>query len=86
MTITSTLEDGRIQAVEGIIGYRFVDETLLREALQAAGYSYPIDGNKNLALVGDAALRLVLVSDGYKRHVFKGREEISERGMYIRSL
>lgn len=79
MAITSTT-DGRIEAVEGIICYLFTNKALLREALQAAGcYSaaapYRIDGNKDLALVGDAALRLALVSDGYDKHACRGNSQ-----------
>ncbi|KAL1967213.1 hypothetical protein VTN77DRAFT_3504 [Rasamsonia byssochlamydoides] len=77
MAPTGPLVDNRIQAVEEIIGYQFNDPAILREALQAAGFysvTMPsrIDGNKNLALLGDAALKLVLVSDGYKQGAFKG--------------
>lgn len=60
------------RAVEGIIGYRFSDRLILWEALQAAGSPvtsagtrrFP-DGNKRLAVLGDAVLKLVLVAEWY---------------------
>ncbi|KAH7117487.1 ribonuclease III domain-containing protein [Dactylonectria macrodidyma] len=57
--------------VERIIQYDFKDHALLEEALSAAGASLSVpmndierQGNKRLALVGDALLRLVIVDDG----------------------
>ncbi|KAF3282866.1 hypothetical protein TWF970_001601 [Orbilia oligospora] len=51
--------------VENIIGYKFSNSDLLIEALEAPGRAYThdteggIDGNKRLALVGDAVLTLI---------------------------
>ncbi|CAG8371369.1 unnamed protein product [Penicillium salamii] len=56
----------RIRAVEAIIDYEFVDNTLLERALEAAGASFVSQGNKRLALIGDAALRLVLYEASYE--------------------
>ncbi|KAL1965858.1 hypothetical protein VTN77DRAFT_4991 [Rasamsonia byssochlamydoides] len=64
--------DDRIRAVEEIISYKFTDPSVLHEALQAAGFILP-DGNKNLALVGDAALKLILVLDGHGRGASRGK-------------
>lgn len=58
--------------VEAIIGYNFNDPLILWEALQAASSSvsragtrrFP-DGNKRLAVLGDAILKLVLVGEWY---------------------
>ncbi|CAG7955723.1 unnamed protein product [Penicillium salamii] len=55
----------RIRAVEDIIDYEFVDNTLLEDALEAAGVTMASEGNKRLALIGDAALRLVLYQASY---------------------
>jgi len=37
------------------------------------------DGNKNLAVVGDAVLRLLLVSDGYDKGLYKDKNNTAER-------
>ncbi|MCJ1279640.1 hypothetical protein MMC21_007464 [Puttea exsequens] len=62
----------RIHALENIIGHRFNDPTILWEALQAAGSGLQsvgtrhfADGNKRLALLGDAVLKLALIDDWY---------------------
>ena len=62
-----------LQEVQEIIQYEFTDTALLWEALQAAdlivnsaGDPVPNDGNKRLALVGDAVNRLVLADDWYR--------------------
>ncbi|KAJ6111046.1 hypothetical protein N7486_003281 [Penicillium sp. IBT 16267x] len=56
----------RISAVEVIINYEFHDKSLLVKALEAAGATMASQGNKRLALIGDAALRLVLYEFGYE--------------------
>lgn len=63
----------RTLEVEKILGYKFTDTLLIQEALQLAGFRPNSDGNKNLALVGDAVLRLVLVMDGYDRGQRRGK-------------
>ena len=64
--------DLMVQGVEEAIAYQFNDPTILWEALQAAGSSVfiingrrLIDGNKRLALLGDAILKVALVEDWY---------------------
>ena len=61
-----------LSAVETIIDYIATDKTLLWEALQGGGLCYdlngnklPSDGNKRLAMVGDAALKMALMDDCY---------------------
>lgn len=56
----------RIRAVEVILNYEFHDKSLLVKALEAAGATMASQGNKRLALIGDAALRLVLYEFGYE--------------------
>ncbi|KAJ5994966.1 RNAse III [Penicillium waksmanii] len=51
----------------GEIPYMFEDESLRDEALAAASAFSKPEGNKRLALIGDAALRLVLYMHGYAR-------------------
>lgn len=50
------------QAVENIIDHHFTGPGLIEEAMQAAGAS-DREGNKRLALVGDAVLRLVILDE-----------------------
>jgi ribonuclease-3 len=57
--------------IEKILQYHFQDPGLLEEALQADGLtpSRSLEdprtyGNRGLALIGDAILRLVVVNDG----------------------
>jgi ribonuclease-3 len=64
----------RVAAIDDIIGYRFNREELRNEAFLAAGASVsrksvqgPVEGNKRLALVGDAVWRLVLLDQWYPR-------------------
>lgn len=67
----------RVQAVEKIIGYNFVNPVNLRGALQAAGHLGGLhlpDGNKPLALLGDALLRLVLAEAGFQNSSTKGMD------------
>lgn len=53
----------RIYDVEAFLGYEFRDKAILMQALQAdRGH----DVQKRLALIGDAALTLVLYEMGYK--------------------
>lgn len=56
----------RIRAVEIIINYEFHDKFLLVKALEAAGATMASQGNKRLALIGDAALRLVIYEVYYE--------------------
>ncbi|KAF3176508.1 hypothetical protein TWF788_007994 [Orbilia oligospora] len=57
--------------VENIIGYKFSNSDLLAEALEACGRAYThdtkggTDGNKRLALVGDALLTLIQFDEWY---------------------
>lgn len=69
----------KVGGIEAIIGYTFDDPLKLWEALQAAGSGICsagdrrfADGNKRLAVVGDAILRLVLVEDWYKSLSVRG--------------
>ena len=64
---------------EAIIDYRFNDESLLWEALQSMGSGASqirnremSEGNKRLAVVGDAILRLVVVEEWYRTAGLRG--------------
>jgi hypothetical protein len=64
--------DQRAEFLENIIRYEFTNRAVPYEALRTAGAlalaggAYRPDGNKDLAQIGDAALRLILVMDGYE--------------------
>ncbi|KAB8078419.1 ribonuclease III domain-containing protein [Aspergillus leporis] len=71
MTSPASPSNDRVHFIERITGYNFHNPSLLHEALRTAGttaFLQPrrLDGNKDLAQIGDAALRLTLISDGYK--------------------
>jgi hypothetical protein len=72
----------KIAHVQDIIDYQFKDPALLWEALQSAGSNVTTisgtpchrpNGNRELAMVGDAVLRQVIVCDLYQRRVPRGR-------------
>ena len=69
----SSQKTATIQAVETLIQYKFGNTELLWEALQSSkvlvdstGAKVPPDGNKRLAIVGDAAMQLTLAEGWYK--------------------
>lgn len=81
MTIYSThnflnmdFEDLKIQAVEEILNFGFSNKSLIREALRAPGRTWGF-GNKNLAQVGHAVLRLCLVLEGRTRGLAQSKQE-----------
>ncbi|KFY98408.1 hypothetical protein V500_01677 [Pseudogymnoascus sp. VKM F-4518 (FW-2643)] len=55
-----------VSAAEDVIDYSFIDKGLLWEAIQAAGsnmaFRYP-EGNKRLAMIGDAVVKIVVLED-----------------------
>ncbi|KAJ5710169.1 hypothetical protein N7493_009761 [Penicillium malachiteum] len=60
------LSDAKIEAVEKIIQYEFQDKRLLEQAFEAAGSTSRPEGNKRLAQLGDATLRLSLNLAGFE--------------------
>ncbi|ODM19420.1 hypothetical protein SI65_04404 [Aspergillus cristatus] len=89
MSSTSSIVTRNIQGVERIINYQFTNPKIICEALLAAGRYLPgivrcsKDGNKNLAMVGDAVLQLVLVSDGYDKGAINGIVSAKGRNAYL---
>ncbi|BAE61960.1 unnamed protein product [Aspergillus oryzae RIB40] len=70
--------DTRIQLIEQIINYTFTNPATIHEALRTPGSMailtpHRLDGHKDLAQLGDAALRLVLAKDGYQAHATRAR-------------
>ncbi|GAM38966.1 RNAse [Talaromyces pinophilus] len=75
MTSLRSSNDEAIQFIRGLTGYTPNDQSRLSEALQAAGYSSQ-DGNKNLALPGDAVIKVHLIMQGLQRHQCRERINI----------
>lgn len=68
----TSLVDGKLAKAEEIIAYRFTDRLELRRALQLADSIHP-NGNKDLALLGDTIIKLILVKEGLCRHATRGK-------------
>jgi hypothetical protein len=75
-----------ITSVEDILGYRFTDTNCLWEALNAPGSGVSAagnrrfsDGNKRLALKGDAAIRNVIVEDWFPTNLPRGKELVRRK-------
>ena len=71
--------DTILQAVQNIIEYRFKEQLILWEAMQAAGSNVRsagdrkfLDGNKRLAVIGDTVLQLVLAEKWYSGGTVRG--------------
>ncbi len=64
----------KIARLEELTGYNFNDEQHARESLQAAGspFAPTSDGNKRLAMKGDAILRFLIIEDLYKANHTRG--------------
>jgi ribonuclease-3 len=72
MSSSDSTMERHIQGLEFVIKYTFNDKSILWEALQAPGSGVRYagareipDGNKRLALVGDAVLKFIMVTDKY---------------------
>lgn len=72
MSLNTRLDDEKVLHAEGITTFQFNDRMLVRQALRVAG-SMQQDGNKYLALLGDALIKLVLVKEGLCRHATRGK-------------
>ncbi|KAE8418238.1 ribonuclease III domain-containing protein [Aspergillus pseudocaelatus] len=73
--------DTRSQLIEKMIDYTFTNPAIVHEALRTPGSiailtPHRLDGHRDLAQLGDAALRLVLTKDGYQAHAT--REQIND--------
>ena len=73
-----------LQVLEQKINYSFSNRTLLREALQTPSRVNE-DGNKNLAMVGNAIIRLVIVNYGLKEKKTRGMR-FTHNGYYFTNL
>lgn len=72
----------RVQTAQLTIGYTFDDPTIGMGALVTPGVALPglptrMDGHKELALVGDAVLKLSLTLDGYVAKRSRGNSFLS---------
>jgi ribonuclease III len=73
-------------SVEEILGYTFNDRNCLWEALQAPGSGVSVagtrritEGNKRLALKGDAAIKNVIIEDWFSSNRPRGELSWSSR-------
>jgi ribonuclease-3 len=69
--------------IQDRVDYHFHDSTLLREAFLASGAPIssvdiegPVKGNKRLALVGDAVLRLAVLDGWFESGTSTGMVEV----------
>lgn len=76
--MTATMND-KLRGAEAVTGHTFSNPLILWEALQAAGSNVhhignrlTPDGNKRLAMLGDAVLKLALVTVWYNGEESKG--------------
>lgn len=72
-----------ITKVEDILGYTFTDRNCLWEALQAPGSGILVagtrqiyDGNKRLALKGDAAIKNIIIEDWFSTDLPRGEKAL----------
>ena len=68
----------KVQTAQLMIGHTFDNPTIGMEALVTPGVALPglttrTDGHKELALVGDAVLKLALTLDGYEAKRSRGK-------------
>ncbi|KAJ6003609.1 hypothetical protein N7522_006301 [Penicillium canescens] len=66
-----------IRAIESILNYEFHDKSLLDKAFEAPGATEARGGHQRQALIGDAALKLVLTELGYEGNASTGEITIS---------
>lgn len=72
MSLNTHRDDEKVLRAEGIVAYQFNDRVRLQQALRLAG-SFQQDGNKYLALLGDAIIKMVLVKEGVSRQTTRGK-------------
>ena len=77
--MTSDQKAAAIRAVETLVQHKFHDTDLLWGALQTSKVSVDStkamllpDGNRRLAIVGDAAMQLALAEDWYRTSASRG--------------
>lgn len=71
--------NAKIARAEAVIDYSFQDANIVWEALQAPGSGVVRsgtrsirDGNKRLAIVGDAVLKLIINVENYEQGLTRG--------------
>lgn len=74
--------DEELQVFEEKINYSFTNYTLSREALQVSN-GFNGDGNKDLALIGDSILDLIIVISGRKKNKTKGKRFTLATSLYF---
>lgn len=72
--MTDTFDLDCVEQMFERLGYQFTNRELVRLSLTAAGAeSSNHDGNRRLALVGQAIINLVVIYDGYGDLLSRGR-------------
>jgi ribonuclease-3 len=72
-----------LNSIQDRVDYHFHDSTLLKEAFLASGASVssvdiegPVKGNKRLALVSDAVLRLAVLDEWFESDTSTGMADL----------
>ena len=68
-----------LTSIANVIGYSCTNGPLLDEALHLPGATPVQNGNKRLAMLGDAILKAVVVEVGYNTGLSKSEENIEIR-------
>ncbi|KAJ5605850.1 hypothetical protein N7510_008631 [Penicillium lagena] len=66
----------KIKALESILGYIFKSKSLLDKSMESGGATEDQRDNRDLAHVGDAAIRLSFYLDGYNRNGARGTTSV----------
>lgn len=69
---TGLLGSSEVDSLEGILRYQFTDLRYLDAAVEGAGARRAAEGNKRLAQLGDAVIRLVHTSNGFDKKLSTG--------------
>lgn len=79
--------DFHISIVEGVVGYQFGDKGHLKLALTSAGAEEDNhDGNRTLAMIGEAAAQLAAVDSGYEKAASRGNPPFPFRAYNSKSF
>ncbi len=73
--------------IEDILGHKFKDKTLLKEALTHKTYAFeadkPVDYNERLEFLGDSVLNFIVSEELYKSNMFLSEGELTRRRAFI---
>ena len=72
MSLKFTAQINTVSELEELIGYTFNNKLVAWEALQTKGCGGFVDGNKRLALLGDAVLKMEVLKKWYFTSLSRG--------------